>query len=531
MNENRGAKGGQNDRKRVFRIRKKQLEKLKTEQETEKEIRKSDRKTFLKIIPIVLLGESFRVFFSPKIKRKKKKEIELLKPAPSIENIQNRIPFQKEKKEEKKKKQTKEKKQQKTQMKFTKIPNQVESPKKEPQKENSKLNTLLLPTSFYHHLKKESQKEELTSEQKETKKQNHQEEEKPSIKWEKITNKKLIEEYEKRLKEIRYELRNLTYEYPNIEKEKEKARCSKQTEELIDRLNLVIKKLEQLQARIKIEDINQYEDPYLYQLIQEYMQEFDNKNWVSQIKNSDLYLLLSEKLQEIEQEKEKLKRELLEKKERQDSKEQKLQEIKNKYDHFEDIDRHLREFQEHQKKIISNMENDIKNSIKTYEKVQTQMIELDNESKKLLELIALQMMIPKLKGVKTMIGATIIYMHFMRKFLSPDIKTKKYQLIQVEDYSKTIENSLYEIDKTSLDLKNISQRLREMLIDFKREYQEYIDTIPECRNLLQNLEKVQDHLSEKEYELTKLKQKQEKNLQVNNEKVKKWNNKINPLPE
>ena len=44
--------------------------------------------------------------------------------------------------------------------------------------------------------------------------------------------------------------------------------------------------------------------------------------------------------------------------------------------------------------------------------------------------------------------------------------------------------------------------------------------IPECRKLLADLEKIKDEISEKEYELQKIKDEQEKNLEKNDAKVK-----------
>lgn len=540
MNENIGEKGGRRDRQRCFKIKKKQLEKLKKEQELDKEIKKIDRKTFLKIIPIMILGESLRILFPQK---KKKRKEENAKKIVIEEPKEKRI---KEKTEEKIEQKKKEKEVEKKQIKIQ-TPSKVEpkvyrKKKTKEEKENTKLRISLLPASFLYHIKKENhikkeiQKEKHNELPKETpipekgKEENKTyKEKKSSTSWEKITDIKLIEEYEKRLKDLRYELRNLSYEYNNIETEKDSAKNSQEIEQLIYRLNLVIEKLTELREKIKIEDISKYDDNYLYQLVNEYMKEFDDRKWISQIKDSDLYILISEKLQEMDQEKEDLKKELLEKQEKQNENERKLQEMKRTYDDYQQINADLMSFQNHQAKIISELEHNIENSMKTYEKVQTQIIELDNQSKRLLELIAIQMMIPKLKSAKTIISATIIYMHFMRRFLAPNVKTKKYQLIQVDDYSKGIENSLYEIDKTTLNLKNTSQKLKEMIKNFENEYKEYIDTMPECKDLLHNLQKVQNSLLEKEYELAKLKQKQEKNLEINNEKVKKWNNKTEDL--
>ena len=165
------------------------------------------------------------------------------------------------------------------------------------------------------------------------------------------------------------------------------------------------------------------------------------------------------------------------------------------------------------------------------EKVEKEVKAMNNRCKKLLELIALQMMIPKLKGTKNIITSTMIYMYYMRKILHPEVKTKKYKIINITDYSNDIENSLYQINNITEKLKNTSQKLNSLIKEFEEKYKEYFDIIPECKNLLYNLKNVQSNLREKEYEINKLKQQQQKNLETNNEKVKRLNNKIEPFPQ
>jgi hypothetical protein len=53
----------------------------------------------------------------------------------------------------------------------------------------------------------------------------------------------------------------------------------------------------------------------------------------------------------------------------------------------------------------------------------------------------------------------------------------------------------------------------------KEEFSDYIGVIPECDELLSNLNKVKENLKEKEYELEKIKEKQKLELARNNAKV------------
>ena len=45
-----------------------------------------------------------------------------------------------------------------------------------------------------------------------------------------------------------------------------------------------------------------------------------------------------------------------------------------------------------------------------------------------IKLLAIEMAIPKLKGTKSLINTTIMYMYFMKHFITPKLKTKKYKV-------------------------------------------------------------------------------------------------------
>ena len=55
-------------------------------------------------------------------------------------------------------------------------------------------------------------------------------------------------------------------------------------------------------------------------------------------------------------------------------------------------------------------------------------------------------------------------------------------------------------------------------------YKDYLESIPEAKELLSNLYQVQSQIEEKEYELEQLKKEQQKNLEKNNQKVKTLDN-------
>ena len=59
-----------------------------------------------------------------------------------------------------------------------------------------------------------------------------------------LKSRKIIDEYEKKLKDIRYELRNLVFEYNVLVGEKDQLLFQKNAEQLLDKLSDVIRKIE-----------------------------------------------------------------------------------------------------------------------------------------------------------------------------------------------------------------------------------------------------------------------------------------------
>jgi len=579
MNENIGAKGGNQDRKRNLIIKNKKLKRLKKlkeeelEKKIEKEIKKNDIKTFIKVIPLVVFGESFKILFSktkktpeipenttknqhqspsnnlisiPTTKKEnniftqnKTSPLNYQNYPPSSENDtihKNNLSIKKEKE------QIKEEpiKTRKIIQPHISIPNikilnitnkekqkeSIEENEENKQYNQSKQENI---THIYKTNKKNIIKninEHLDPKANNSKKKSSKKENATSKKFEKVTNAKLIEAYEKRLQDARYSIRSLIYEYNALVSESKDIYTSENAEIILEKLNLVIRKLEELKSKITIEDLKKYDDAYIYHLVDEYMKEFDDKNFIDEIKDSDLYIIISEKLEELDKKKDNLQNIIETKKEKVTEDEENLQRATKDYQIFSYFDKELIKFQNEQEKLLKELEINIQNSVSISEKVEIEAVTMNNQAKRLLELMSIQMMIPGARSSTNIITATMLYMYFIHQMLHPDIKTKKYKVINVEDYSNNIKDSISQLDDINNKLQTTSKKLNDIVKDFEKKYEKYFGIIPEYEKLLNNLKKVQDNLNEKEYELEKLKQKQLKNLETNNQKIKKLDNKI-----
>ena len=119
-------------------------------------------------------------------------------------------------------------------------------------------------------------------------------------KIEKLKSHKIVDVYEKKLKDVRYELRHLVYEYSVLETDNDKLIISSDAQIMLDKLSEIIAKLDELKNKIAINDIDKYDDNYIYYLVESYLLEFGKGRAISNIKDSPLYIEISKKINELE---------------------------------------------------------------------------------------------------------------------------------------------------------------------------------------------------------------------------------------
>lgn len=573
MNENIGVKGGKQDRKRRMIITKNQKKKLKQYyqgekekqlKQLEKEVKKLQVVSFFQAVPLVITGKTWEALVSPKTfseKKEEETESSLLITESFSDNeettVLNQLRFISGKKE------ISQRIAQETKNVSKKSSISIEEKEIEDieiQKEGEDSSNFIVESTLSElsHASEELLQEEAVtqeiefgtidqiekSSEVEVKEQEQNFIPMPvaveidtktsqrkiagignQVEWseqklEKLKSQKIVNEYNQKLKDVRIDLKNLIYEYNVLVDSSDKIYESEEAERMIEKLNTIIKKMEELEEKIQIPDIAKVEDNYLYTLIEEYIEEFKNKRFVEEVKDSDLYILISEKLDELDREKEKLSKKLEQKKENLEMDEEKLDKLKDQYEKFDSFNTKLLKFQGEQDFILKDLEEKVAHATKESEKVEIKVRGLEHQSRSLLALLALQKMIPGPKSAKKVALATAAYLMFMRNLLRPRLETKRYRIIEVTDYSKDIEHSMEQLQKTGTLVKKSSSELERLIRIFQKDYAEYLGVLPECDKLLANLEEVRDSLKEKEFELKRITKDHQKNLEKNKEKIK-----------
>ena len=341
-----------------------------------------------------------------------------------------------------------------------------------------------------------------------------------NVKLDKLKNHKIIDEYENKLKEIRKDLRELIFEYNLVSEATNNVYESKEADKLLDKLNEIIKKIEELKSKIDISDITKYDDNYLYTLVSSYIEEFKNKNFVSEIKDSSLYIMISEKLEELDTKKDKLQIKIETKKNRLELDEERIEQIRDKYYNFEKFNNDIRNFQKSQDLLLEDIKDKMSKATTIKERVETQIVGMNRQSRRALALMSATLMLPGARTARGLATMAAAYLYFMKRVMRPTTKTRHFKTITVTDYHKEIENSISQLDDVSLLLNKTTKQIDLTIKEFETEFKEYLNEIPECRELLNNLEKIKDEILEKEYEIKRIKEEQEKNLEKNDAKVK-----------
>lgn len=337
----------------------------------------------------------------------------------------------------------------------------------------------------------------------------------------KLKSRKIVEEYEKQLKDIRYELRKVIYEYNVLVEDSEEVVLSKDAEIILDRLSEIIDKIEELKKKIKIDSLEQYDDNYVYTLIEGYLSDFHDKKLVEEIEDSPLYVMLEEKLEELDKKRGNFSKKVEDKKEKLEEREIDFEEMKKKYSSLNQLNNQLLEFQYDQNRILKEIQERVRNSLTESERVKEEVVGMTRQSRRLLRLLSLQMFLPGPKAAKGASAAAAAYLYFMKNVIKPNTKTTRYKVIMVQDYHDQIKSSIDSINDAIRLLGKTTIQIDKMIRDIKNEFGDYIGKVPECDELLNNLKKIKREMEEKEYEMNRIKREQELELEKNDAKVKK----------
>lgn len=354
-----------------------------------------------------------------------------------------------------------------------------------------------------------------------------------------VKDKKIIKHYEEKLKEKRVEIKLLAASIPiskGTDIYYEKA------DEIHKKINIVLKKLEDLEQKIKVNSAI-YDNNYISYLIDSYTKEFDDGKLVDEIKDSELYRDISKKINQLEDEKKKIKRLVLEKQKDLDSEEiindetetnlynintismypeeeiKKDKDVeeriieeepeetddfsfddeKKEYDNFIDQQEHIKiEEERKETKARSELEN-----------YKLRIDAIKKQCKSLKRMIKKRSLIkPTVRNAKLVAITTLASVYNMRNILK-NKKIRRRRTLRKIEYQKNIENDINEISNVSNLINKSYQQINNLILEIKEKFSSYSSI--EYQSLLDDLEEIKRNLMEREYEIELVTRKQKEN--------------------
>ncbi len=496
MDNNRGIKSLQRDRKRIIILTKKQKKKLEEiNEKNDEELKKLEKKvrqlqiiTFIKTVPLIIVGAIFKSTANTidNLITPKKKDLTATDNNKDIED--------KEVIEEK-------------------IAN---NEKNSNITYNNTNDFYTIPDPTYY---KEKENEKLEDKE-----------------LENVKDKKLIKHYEEKLKEKRVEIKLLAASIPlsvGTDIYYEKA------DEIYKKINIVLSKLNDLEQKIKV-DGNLYDDNYINYLVDSYTKEFDDGRLVAEIKNSELYRDISMKIEQLEEEKAKIKRLVSEKQKDLDSEEiinnetettsyninttskcpeeeKIIEEAPEETDNFsfDDEKKEYDKFLDQQEHIKIEEEREEAKTRSEIENYKLRIAAIKKQCESLKRMITKRSLVkPTVRNAKLITVTVLASIYNMRNILrNKKFRRRRKRLTRIE-YTKAIENDPNEISNVSILINKSYQQIDALISEIKTKFSSF--NAIEYQSLISDLEEIKRILEEREYEIERVRKRQ-----VNND-VKKY---------
>ena len=573
FDESRGQKGGINDRRRVMKLRKQEIERLKElneEESLKKELKERETKELLSIIPIVIIK-----ILIDNTRSKKIVNIDRKKDIKEKEKKEETITQLEEIKEEKKKEPSKKSLEQikpESNEGFVKVDRIEEEKNESPIIENIILPGILLLQDKPKIIKvdkvkdidekelkeeiskeeakqseeqeeiksddkekSEEAKEEVKEEEREEKKEEKSEKKEKSQsskekqsevdkKLERLQSNKIVEKYADKLMAIRHDLRNIIFEYNMIVDRNNKLQTKEEAEKLLDSLNKLIKKIDELKKKLDIPDSDKYDETYLYAIAEEYMKEFSNNKPIKEIKSSPLYISISEKVKELDKAKNKLKKTIDNNKKSLGIKEAQVEKLKSNYDKMSDFDKKMDNFTTQAEKELKDVEDKVKNSVDIKREMEYRVVEANRMSRLLVGLMAVEAMLPTNRSTKRAALIATAGAYVLNRLLNRRrVQVRENVKVTVKDYSERIEKDLDKIEDVQKNLSKNCAELDKIISLLENDYKNVVSANSEYKELLINLKIIKSNLQEKEYDLKRINDDTKKSLDENNHKVMRYN--------
>lgn len=344
--------------------------------------------------------------------------------------------------------------------------------------------------------------------------------------------------FEKMLKEDYYTIKDLEYQFQVLTQKEEDAVLEDEIEDLkteleklLEKFDMIKKKYEDLKNSKDFTDVELFDQHYLSELVNNYKKEVQNNlvidDLIKQIKETEDYIGIVEKIIYVEHEKDTLEEKIDEKKEEFTSRDTSFEELEEQYNDVEKINNEIEVF----RNSLDDMLQDISKKIDTMGNITsktetyTRLVpDMNRVFRAMAQFMAFST-IPRTRvGNLVRAGLMIGAIRDLTHALHTERKTETKQVAEFVNYEKDILGNMSNIDEFVGKLDDATDTIKDMKQTFKEEIEEYASSIPEFKELLKNMEAIEKELEEKKYYLYKYNDDMKKELDRHNTKLMVYKN-------
>ena len=350
-------------------------------------------------------------------------------------------------------------------------------------------------------LKEETNSIEESEETKQAEKQELEEEIEDQIGSDELI---ILYQLEKMIREDYYELKDIEYKIDVISIKEDQTLLKEDIKALKSELESLLERFDQLKDKYKIFDIGDLPDvdsSYISTLLRDYKLgvkgNSEINSLIKKIEETKRSIGIIETIIITEQKKDDLNEQLEDKYEKYDIRDKEFEELEDKVSNIDTIQREIATLSYDLEKSLNDLEKKVTDTIIIENKVERIVKRVPNINKVLSSalMFAVASKMPK-SPIGNVAKAFFIAaaINDMSNIIEQKEEVRHTKTVSYMDFSK-------EILKSEKDLKNISYMIDDALLEvrnityyFEVELKEYADQIPEYKELLSNLETIEEQL-------------------------------------
>lgn len=340
-------------------------------------------------------------------------------------------------------------------------------------------------------------------------------------------------ELEKMIKQDYYDIKDLEYKIDIISTKAEQEVLKEELEKLKKELEELLKKFEILKDKYDYLDItkdligiHKLNDSYIEKIIEDYKQSvYDDteiENLLKKIEETKDYIGVVETLIITENKKNTLEDKIDDKCDELDIRDKDFAELEEKSIEVEKINKEIEKFTKDIEQINKDLENKVKDTMNITHKTERYTRLVPNINRMInatMMLMSASVMPHNLVGNLLRASFAAGAINNMAHILEPQETVKHYKEVTYTDYNRDILNNMDNIYNVNIMIDDALKNISDIRKTFEQDFKEYVGLVPGYKELITNLDTIQDTLEEQQYYIEKYDKQMKENYKINNDKL------------